>query len=300
MSTRKTKIESEQVLKFLQENFDKTVSNLTLLKGGELSCPYSFTSSVNEYIIRIDSQIASYQKDEYAWKHFGSSQLSIPEMIRSGKFDEKLYFSITRKVNGKTLDMFSDNEIKQIIPSIISTLGYIHSIDISNTNGYGYWDKSGNANFQSWKEYITTVDKHNKSWLKNPEAKYDKLLNKIYEKIIVLCSYCSEERYLLHGDFGFNNVISDGKNITAVLDWGEGMYGDFIYDIAWLDAWQETIKYEDIFYQYYKKIGKKIPYFKERVLLYKLFIYYGSIIFFVQSDQKEEAIKLERDIQPLL
>ena len=43
--------------------------------------------------------------------------------------------------------------------------------------------------------------------------------------------------YLLHGDYGFDNVLVDQGKISGVLDWANAKYGDFLYDVAWLDFW---------------------------------------------------------------
>ena len=33
-----------------------------------------------------------------------------------------------------------------------------------------------------------------------------------------LLPYCTTQKHLVHGDFGFHNTISDGQAITGVLD----------------------------------------------------------------------------------
>jgi hygromycin-B 4-O-kinase len=33
------------------------------------------------------------------------------------------------------------------------------------------------------------------------------------------------------------NVLINGATITAVIDWGNAMYGDYLYDAAWLIYW---------------------------------------------------------------
>ena len=47
----------------------------------------------------------------------------------------------------------------------------------------------------------------------------------------------AEERHLIHSDLlNFNVLVADGR-ISAVIDWGCGMYGDFLYDLAWFEFW---------------------------------------------------------------
>ena len=40
------------------------------------------------------------------------------------------------------------------------------------------------------------------------------------------------------GDFGSNNVLTDGSRITGVLDWSEAMIGDGMYDVANILFWR--------------------------------------------------------------
>jgi hygromycin-B 4-O-kinase len=62
-----------------------------------------------------------------------------------------------------------------------------------------------------------------------------------------------EERRLVHGDFGSNNVLCDAGRITGVIDWSEAMVGDPLYDVAnilfwrtWLDCMEQQCRYFEI------------------------------------------------------
>ena len=104
----------------------------------------------------------------------------------------------------------------------------------------------------------------------------------------LISQYCSEERYLLHADCGFDNVLSDGKKITGVIDWENSMYGDHLYDIAWLSFWWPEIGYEPMYLEYSKNKGTDIEHFSERILCYKLCLGLNALIFFAYSDQKDK------------
>lgn len=300
MSNRKTKVALNQVSSFLSQNFSDAISEIVPLEGGELSSAFSFVSNDEAYVIRIDREDKTYKKDDYVWQHFISEDVQVPEIVKLGTFNEKNYFAISKKCPGKTLDKFSYSETNRVLPAIIKTLDAIHSIDISNTNGYGVWQEWGEAPYKSWKEYISAVADQNQEWNKNPVIEYIEILKKINNKILSLIDYCPEERYLYHGDFGFNNALAENDAITGVLDWGESGYGDFVFDIAWLDVWQDAISYEEVFANHYKEIAKVIPHYSERILCYKMFVYYGSIIFFVQTNQSEEAKVLIKKIETQL
>src|SRR5262249_50847394 len=46
-----------------------------------------------------------------------------------------------------------------------------------------------------------------------------------------------ERRGMIHGDLLARNVLVAGDRITAVLDWGNALFGDPLYDAAWLQCW---------------------------------------------------------------
>jgi hygromycin-B 4-O-kinase len=41
----------------------------------------------------------------------------------------------------------------------------------------------------------------------------------------------------VHGDLINRNVLVQGSRIIAVIDWGNALYGDWLYDAAWLIYW---------------------------------------------------------------
>lgn len=41
----------------------------------------------------------------------------------------------------------------------------------------------------------------------------------IYRRLQRLLPFCLEERWLVHGGYGFNNVLVENGAVTAVLDW---------------------------------------------------------------------------------
>jgi hygromycin-B 4-O-kinase len=47
-----------------------------------------------------------------------------------------------------------------------------------------------------------------------------------------LVESCPEERHLVHDDLINRNVLVDGDRLSAVLDYGSSIYGDFLYDLA--------------------------------------------------------------------
>jgi len=98
--------------------------------------------------------------------------------------------------------------------------------------------------------------------------------------------YLPEERYLVHGDYGHNNLVVDGKRVSGVIDWGNSSYGDFMHDVAWLDFWDPDVDYGKAFREHYRRTDRRVPHFEERLQLHKLAAASGSLGFYVSSKQE--------------
>ncbi|MGO4831689.1 phosphotransferase family protein, partial [Rhizobiaceae sp. 2RAB30] len=64
---------------------------------------------------------------------------------------------------------------------------------------------------------------------------------RLLDIMLDLTNHCPEEWRLIHGDFGSNNVLTDGRCITGVIDWSEAMYGDPLYDVANILSWRSWV-----------------------------------------------------------
>lgn len=297
MSTVKTKIDPELVLLCIKNNFDISVNDIQFINGGEISQAFGFNTDKGNFVIRINKSDRAFYKDKYAFENFSSDNIPIPEIIKIGKLDDIFYFAISKKAEGKHITDLSEIEYKKVLPNLLKIMDDIHSVNVDNTIGFGKWNLEGKGEFNTWKEFILAVkrfpDKENlfeKSFLERD------IWNKIYENIENLSKFCEEGKYLVHGDYGNNNAVSDGEKITGVFDWAESMYGDFLYDIAWLTFWmtkKDRIKEIEDYY-------KDLPNFKERMLCYKLRIGLGSLSFYAYSNQIEKYNSIKQRTLNLL
>lgn len=282
MSLTKTKVEKEEVEQFLAIRFEEQASGLEPIKGGELSQAFSFRAQGEVFVLRINADPTGFKKDKYAFEHFGSEKLPIPEIIEIGKLNETQYFAVSTKAEGAVLDKMSEKDYDQTIPFIFGTLDIIHSIDVQKQGKFGNWDANGAAHFNSWKEYLLEITTDRKREFKRlcQESYLEKdVVDKLFQKLIELMPYCPEELYLVHGDYGYSNTLSDGERITGVLDWTESKYGDFLYDVAWLSLWPPIYDFAGMFKERYKERGISIPNYEERILCYNVFSSLESLNF---------------------
>lgn len=305
MSTLKTKIDSKVVSSFLENYFQTQIGNFQFIKGGESSQAFSFTTKGTDFIIRINTSMRSFEKDKYAFEHFSLPDVPIPRVIEIGKLDDTYVFAISEKVPGKIMNDLIEEEHYKTLPSLLKTLDLIHSIDVSKKVNYGKWNSEGDASSTSWKESILQFKEYVESTNGEPSLFETSFLEKevwyeIFHFIENLLPYCPEEKYLVHGDYGFDNVLSDGEQITGVIDWAESRYGDFLYDIAWMIFWSGGMDFKEIFEKHYKEKGLVIPNFQERILCYQVIIGLSSIGFYARSEQREKYDSVKARILKLI
>jgi hygromycin-B 4-O-kinase len=297
ISTHKTKIEQGIVQSYLDNLYNNAVSNLMFIAGGEGSQAFSFEVNREKFIIRVNKHSDNgFKKDQYAFLHFASYGIPIPEVLKIDKLEDGHYFAISKKVEGDLFKNLPDEEFDETLPQLFKNIEVIHEILVSDKAGYGKWNSSGVAEKTSWKEVLLDVDVFAKEMFGNTSLEKD-IWDKVYARFVELLPYCPEDKYLVHADCNFDNILSKDGKITGIIDWESSLYGDFLYDIAWLSFWTKDFDYEKAYLDFCKTTGKEIEHFKERVLCYKLFIGLGSLSFYVYSKQDD---KYERSKRKLL
>ena len=287
MSTHKTELTLSDAKDFLSGYFNDAVTSVSEIGGGETSKAFFFKLKDADYVLRVNSHgKENYLKDKFAYQSFASRNILIPEVIEIGDVNESLSFCITKKCSGITLDQLDEATNKLLVPKVVAALLEVHQLKAPGT-GYGNWGSSGNGKFKSWNEFLNASLGTDEDKLKNVLF-YDKdLRDKLKFRIKELIKYCPEERVVIHDDFGFNNTLSDGKNITGIIDWEESIYGDPVRDLARLELWGSEYGFAAEYKKQSKRLGIKLQNFERRLECYKLMIALGSLWFYAYSNQEE-------------
>jgi hygromycin-B 4-O-kinase len=161
---------------------------------------------------------------------------------------------------------------------VVQVLDAIHHVDVSDTQGYGVFDYRGRGMARSWHGFLRKVMDEEREqdyfgkWHHLFEDTFLErdVFERVYQRMLSLLEFCPEERYLVQGSMSFNNLLAQDGKLTAVLDWIDARYGDFVYDIAILDYWhwQPGFSIKELFRQYYQERQITIPNYEQRVLCY--------------------------------
>ena len=187
----------------------------------------------------------------------------------------------------------SDEDYRQLIPAEIETLDAIHQINIDDTKDYGLFNEEGEGLYPSWPVFLLNVaeeeaeDSYYGKWhqLFNETFLDQELFDHVYEQMAALLEYCPAERFLVHGDWGFGNALAEDGEFTAVLDWANAMYGDFVYDIARLDLYTPGLEFPSRFQKYYQDRNRSIPHYKKRLVCYQCHISLDAQRWYAKSGQ---------------
>ena len=172
------------------------------------------------------------------------SHLLIPKVLWKGKIDNTVAM-VENRLPGKTIDTVwktlpEDNKA-DIIGQVVLFLHYLQTqntdsvYSVSTGKKYNvFWDfLTDNISSK-----VTHIKKRNQA-----DAILKELLLIIDEsKFKNLFLDDKGKTSLVHGDLIIHNLLTDGKNLTGVLDWELSLFGDSDYDLSRLFYYQECAK----------------------------------------------------------
>ncbi|OIS93665.1 phosphotransferase family protein [Brucella cytisi] len=230
------------------------VSDLTQITEGEESRAFSFRANGENYIVRINETVNGFNKDAYAYQRFATAALPIPEVVALGELDNGHAYCVSRRALGVTLQDLTRTELPAVVGPVASVLEAIASSTIGTASGYGPFDSQGRGAYATWRDFLTAIaNPHQYKW---NTLRHQVDVNRIcllLNEVLYLAEQCPEVRQLVHGDFGSNNVLTDGHRITGVIDWSEAMVGDPLYDVAnilfwrtWLECMEQQARFFEV------------------------------------------------------
>ena len=299
MTSVKPELTEEAVRALLAERFIAPAGPLVPVGGGQIAQTFAFTAEGRAYIIRFNhtNMLVNLEKETYIYRHFAAPLVPIPPVHQIGHLDDLVY-AITEKMPGRSMLDLPPAEVLAAIPAMIATLDAIHASPLGAATGYGIFDSNGVGLASSWRAALARIDQEDApddfygQWHHMFEDTFLErdVFERIYAAMVGLLDLCPEERWLVHGGYGFGNLLLDGGRVTAVLDWIDAKYGDFVYDIAWLDFWAPALQFGERFAAHYAAQGRAVPAYAERLRCYECYIGLDALRFFAKTGQRPEYI----------
>lgn len=278
------------VREFVAARLHGPVSDVARISRGEWSQAFSLRCGDADYIARFSAVEEDFAKDRQA-AAFAAPDLPIPPIIAMGRaFDG--FYAISRRAFGEFIDDLDATRMRKVLPSLFAALDAARRADLSKTAGFGGWGADGNAPYPSWRAYLLDVTDDRPAdrihgWRQRLDASPERSVpfDTAVARLRALVGACPEERHLIHSDLLHYNVLVAGDRLSAVFDWGCALYGDFLYDVAWLTFWApwyrawDGINFRSAAAQHFAAIDLAVPDFDARLRCYEVHIGLGSLAY---------------------
>lgn len=229
-----------EVRGFVAKHYGRRAADVRALGAGEWSQAYAFVLDGREAVIRFGRHVEDFRKDQVMAAR-SSPPLPIPAVFEIGAAGDG-YFAVSERAYGELLDRLDDPGMRMALPRLLAALDALRDIDVSGTTGYGIWAPDGTGPAASWARALLAISQETErvpGWRAalagSPVGTGP--FDQAYARLRELAEGLPDKRHLIHGDLVNRNVLVQGSRITAVVDWGNALYGDWLYDAAWLIFW---------------------------------------------------------------
>jgi len=303
-----TKVDLDTARRFLIERYGPGVTGVAPLRQGVWSSAYGFDLDGRPLVVRFGRHRDDFVRDRLATR-YASSDLPIPRIVEIGDVLDGS-FAISERAFGTYIDGIDEAGMRRVLPSLFATLDAARRVRLGDDAGFGGWDGAGRAPHPTWRAALLDVATDKATRL-GPSWRAALAATSVgtgpfaaaFEAMTALVDHCPEERHLVHSDLLHFNVLVADDRVTAVLDWGSSIYGDFLFDVAWLTFWApwypawSRIDFAHEAAEHYRSIGLAVPYFEERLRCYEFYIGLASQGWYAQTG---EIANLERTATRIL
>jgi hygromycin-B 4-O-kinase len=285
MKSVKPVIDRETVTMLLRDDLQIDFDDLQVVADGQIARTYSLDIDGRPCVLQFTEHNMSQGclNERFFSERFRQMNIPVRSVLHEGDF-AGLHFTIAAKVDGRGLNRLPLREFIAILPSVMDVLLRIASIDTSDTTGYGWLDLNGNGKFASWREHLRQIRDE------EPGQFYDRwhklfystfldreVFDRYYTRMEELIDLTPARRQLVHGGFGYGNVLVNDDQIAAVLDWQDARYGDPVFDLAYMLDWLDASTQEacvNAYKESLKKLGRSEARLEHRIRCYR---YYTGI-----------------------
>jgi hygromycin-B 4-O-kinase len=269
--------DSDAARRFLEDHLGRDVGPVEWVGEGAWSRCFGFQDGARDLVIRFGRHVDDFENDRCA-AGFRNARLPVPEVLEIGRAFGA-WFAISTRGHGEPLEELPADAWREVLPSCLALLDAVREVDLSATTGWGGWDASGSAPFASWRDFLLAVDvdtpeRRTHGWRARLAASPvgDAGFLAGHGRLSELTRELPVARHLVHADLINRNVLVAGGRVTAVFDWGCSFYGDFLYDVAWLEFWAPwhpglaAVGIREAARRHYEAIGLDVPDFERRML----------------------------------
>jgi hygromycin-B 4-O-kinase len=226
----------------------RRVSSVHPLRGENVATAFRVRSGGGDLVVRLVQGIPdAFAADQAIAGLLAGSTIPVPQLLMTAERAGWQY-AVSAFAPGEMADRLGAAAAERLAPELLRVMAAIHGVDVSRTTGFGAIGPDGNGGQAGWREAIVHVFDERQTgywhgW--RSQLAYSRLDWHLFDRadtaLRSLLEHCPERRWLVHGDFGFSNVLVEDGRITAVLDWSNARFGDFLWDVAWLGFFTDDL-----------------------------------------------------------
>ena len=304
-------IDEAQLLSFLATHFQAEITGIEPVGQGEWSQAFFFSANQHKKVIRFSAFDEDFKKDRFAAR-YSAPNLPIPEIEALGEAFAG-FFAISARIEGQMIELLAAEELRAVAPALLGLLIALQSVDGAGTHGYGGFDAQSNAPAPGWRDYLSGMPADSstsrlrgwKASLARHSAAHE-LYQQGRQRLLELIPLCPEARHLIHNDLLHYNLLIQDRRVAGVIDWGCGMWGDFLYDLAMITTWQfyypamTGIDFAGEARRVFASQGVALPNFSERLQCYQLHLLLDSLSYNAWKDDPANLALTSRRLEEVL
>jgi hygromycin-B 4-O-kinase len=235
-------IEPARVERFLTERYG--AGRVERVGAGAWSTAFKFEQQGRRRVVRFGRHAEDYHKDLRAALLYARS-VPVPHVLEIGEAFDGYAYATSEWADGTALDRLPGPELRRVLPSLLDTLDALRPASPPTQSGFGCWSSQGNAPQRSWRQALLGIVEEDESprlpgWqaYMSGHAGEARVFDRAASRLAEVAAACPEGvRHLIHSDLLAGNVLVADGVISAVIDWGNSLVGDFLYDAAWVVFW---------------------------------------------------------------
>lgn len=311
MERSRPDLELPDVAAFLNARYGGSAGRVTALGGGDWSAAFSFRLDQVELIARFSALKEDFEND-LAASEFAGPDLPVPCVLETGEFPSG-YYAISKREHGVFLEELDETGWSRVLPQLLRALDSMRATE--GATGSGCQLVEGRPGPATWREWLLDgiADRPGgriSGWrdLLARSAELYELFSSGESSLVSLLEHVPEQRSLVHGDLINRNVLvePEGSRLVAVLDWGCAVFGDYLYDVAWLKFWSpwfpalDEIDFTGAVRSHYRSIGHDVDNFDLRLKAYELHIALSHLAYNAFAGRVTEQIALSDRMRQVL
>jgi hygromycin-B 4-O-kinase len=279
-------------------------------RQGEWSVAMFFELDGDPLVIRFAPWRENFDIDRAVAAH-SSVDLPIPRLLEIGEACGSFY-AVSERAFGAILEELDAESMRRVFASVLRALDALREVDVSGSTGAGPLTASGDGARSSWRAHLLAVADDppgvTHGWRDRLTTRPDaaRAFEDSYRRFEELVPAVPEVRHLVHSDLLYGNVLVDGDRVAAVFDWGCAMYGDFLYDVAWLSFFApwfpglDAIDVRGSVRAHYDAIGLTVADFDTRMRAYEAHVGLASQTYQALIGDWDELARTARRTEAVL